>query len=750
MRIAGAPSLLISHGRPLSTIILRGSNVSNRGKLNSISSKCLAASAQSSSWSHTRRFKSTGSPFSTPPSNIDRLDSGSAVPSPLSTPSLGPEHVGATRRFLHRFPVIKWTLYSCGSIVFGLAVTIGLMLAYDFTTYREAHVGKVPLAPLALHPEPGGPKNLPILSNNVDDWQDEVSKELCKKERLVIVGGGWGAVSLLSALDPNKYNVTVVAPTNFYLFTPLLPSATVGTVEPRSLVESLRRIIARVHGHYVEGYAVDVVLPSSTSRKSFFSPSSPSTEDNLLEVQVIDGHNWENLTGEQDKTSRKRVYIPYDKLVIACGSVSNTHGVSGLENCFQLKTIKDARAIRSHIMDNLEMAALPTTTEEQRDRLLSFVICGGGPTGIETAAEIYDMMNEDVLKHFPKILRQAMSVHVIQSREHILNTYSEKISEYAEKKFSRDGVDLITNARVKRVEPEKVIYTVKQPNSNEVKEMEIPSGFTLWSTGIAMNPFTKRLTQLLPNQFHLKALQVDSHLRVKGAEPGTMYALGDASTIDNRLIEHLYEWVDKHDTDHDGQLTYNEFTGVVKDIAHNFPLASKHFEKMDKIFKRYDEDNDGKLGLNELASMFTQVQSGLTSLPATAQVASQQGKYLAHKLNKLAKVRDAAHREGKQTVDVASRTDDKASAAVGRVDVDDTHYKPFQYHNLGSLAYIGNAAAFDIPFLPDSIGQFAGGLIAMYAWRSFYLSEQVSSRTRLLLLIDYIKRGVYGRDMSRL
>jgi NADH dehydrogenase FAD-containing subunit len=76
----------------------------------------------------------------------------------------------------------------------------------------------------------------------------------------------------------------------------------------------------------------------------------------------------------------------YDKLVIACGSVSSTHGVPGLDNCFQLKTVSDAQQIRRRILDNFEAASLPTTTPEERKRLLSFVICGGGPTGIETAA----------------------------------------------------------------------------------------------------------------------------------------------------------------------------------------------------------------------------------------------------------------------------------------------------------------------------------------------------------------------------
>lgn len=129
--------------------------------------------------------------------------------------------------------------------------------------------------------------------------------------------------------------------------------------------------------------------------------------------------------------------------------------------------------------DNLELAALPTTTPEERTRLLSFVVCGGGPTGVEFAAELVDMMAEDVLKYvgsahraslnvcerveqaydnslmpmmqYPKLLGSEVKVHVIQSRDHILNTYSEKISEYAESKFARNDVKLWTNARYVRI-----------------------------------------------------------------------------------------------------------------------------------------------------------------------------------------------------------------------------------------------------------------------------------------------------------
>ncbi|KAJ1043126.1 hypothetical protein NDA10_002129 [Ustilago hordei] len=626
---------------------------------------------------------------------------------------------------------LRWTGYTVGSIVFGLTATTAIILAHDALTYREAHVDKVPLNPLALEPKRGGPKNLPILCSYPEDEQDELSKKLAGKERLVIVGGGWAAVGLLKSLDPEKYNVTLISPNNYYLFNPLLPSAAVGTVEPRSLIEPIRKLLARVHGHYIQGFATDVIM----------GDEQPGTQ-RLLEVGVISGDDWDGealcgggvTVGERKETKGKSIYVPYDRLIVAVGSVTASHGVPGLENCFHLKTISDARRIRSHILDNLEVASLPTTTPEERKRLLSFVVCGGGPTGVETAAEISDMINEDVFDYFPKVLRAQAEVHLIQSREHILNTYSEKISEYAEAKFARDAVDVIVNARVKRVDPDQVLYTVKDPATGKVTQLSVPSGFTLWSTGIAMSPFTKRVTELLPNQSHLKALQIDSHLRVKGAPLGTMYALGDASTIDNRLTDYLYDFVDRYDADKDGRLSYSEFETFAKAIRRKFPIASKHFTKLREMFDEYDADKDGKLNLNEIANVLIETGNKMTALPATAQVAAQQGSYLGSKLNKLAKRRD-------QGGDMHPHTAEEVE------DVDEEVAKPFKYTNFGSLAYIGNAAAFDLP-IPG--GSFAGGLIAMYAWRSFYLSESVSMRTRALLLGDYIKRGIWGRDLSRI
>jgi NADH dehydrogenase FAD-containing subunit len=140
-------------------------------------------------------------------------------------------------------------------------------------------------------------------------------------------------------------NLTPFVIPHSHYSTSLLPSATVGTIEPRSLVEPLRKILARVKGHYIQGRAVDVVMGTAL-------PSNRGGDDRLLEVEVIDGHYSDEKSAVDGAANHlgKHVYVPYDRLVVAVGAVTADHGVPGLENCFHLKTVQDARKIRSHLI----------------------------------------------------------------------------------------------------------------------------------------------------------------------------------------------------------------------------------------------------------------------------------------------------------------------------------------------------------------------------------------------------------------
>ena len=381
-------------------------------------------------------------------------------------------------------------------------------------------------------------------------------------------------------------------------------------------------------------------------------------------------------------------------------------------------------------MQNLEDACLPTTSDEERRRLLSFVVSGGGPTGVEFAAELFDMLNEDMGLSFPKILRNEISVHVIQSRGHILNTYDEALSRFAEARFAHDQVEVLTNSRVKEVQKDKILFTQKDEKGDTVLK-EIPMGFCLWSTGVAQTDLCKRIADKIDVQNNRHALETDTHLRLTGAPLGSVYAIGDCSTVQNNVADHLVHFLrsiawEKGKDPEKMHISFSEWRDVAQRVKKRFPQAADHLKRLDKLFEQYDQDKSGTLDFNELHELLVQIDSKLTSLPATAQRADQQGKYLGRKLNKLAQ---AAPGMSANEVDYG--------------DLDEAAYKAFEYRHMGSLAYIGNSAVFDFNGL-----SFSGGLLAVYLWRSVYFAQSVSFRTRLLLAMDWSKRALFGRGES--
>ncbi|OUT20678.1 hypothetical protein CAS74_004343 [Pichia kudriavzevii] len=622
-----------------------------------------------------------------------------------------------SRRSFPLSKIVKYFFFSAGVISCSFAAALAGFFIFDYTTYTPPVVPENLIIPFdSLNPKRGGPENLPILSKNLDSY-DSPDKILdSHKPKLVILGCGWGSVSLLNQLDPDQYDVTVISPTNYFLFTPMLPCAAVGTFDIRTVMESIRSLVNKVHGHYLCAKAEKIEI-----------------NDRLIKVK--------------DLNTEQFFYIPYDKLVVAVGCTSNTHGVQGLEHTLQLKTAVDALTIRRKLINNFEKACLPTVSDEERRKLLSFVVCGAGPTGVEVAAEISDFVNEDLPRLYPKILRQEVSIHIIQSRSHILNTYDSAISDYAMKKFASDDIDLLVNSRVEKITPEYVVFNQKHANG-DVERKELPYGMCIWSTGIGLNSLTKSISDdLKPHQRNRRALETDSHLRVIGAPLGQIYAIGDCSTVRTDIGSHLEEYVenfivkrhksffsfsgdekDIHVSEDDiknFEVTYYQLRSLCQEIEKHSPLAAEAMNLADDLIPKYDKSGKGTLKFEQLQALFKEIDSKVTALPATAQRAHQEGAYLGKKLNKLARIDESL-----------------PEYQSHNKDWDDTVTKPFKYKHLGSLAYIGNSAVFDLPGHP-----FFGGLVAMYLWRSIYFSQSVSLRTRALMFFDWLKRGIFGRDV---
>ena len=187
----------------------------------------------------------------------------------------------------------------------------------------------------------------------------------------VVSGTGWSSYSLLRNIDKRVYNVIVVSPRNHFLFTPLLCSTTVGTLEFRSIIEPVRNSGFRQNAHFLLSHAVSI-----------------DTTKRVVTCRCVFD---ESLIHE----------VPYDRLVIGIGALSNTFNVPGVEkHAFFLKEIADAQRIRNQILKNFELSLQPKVSMEKAQKLLHFVIVGGGPTGVEFAAELYDFVKKVSAKLF--------------------------------------------------------------------------------------------------------------------------------------------------------------------------------------------------------------------------------------------------------------------------------------------------------------------------------------------------------------
>ncbi len=305
------------------------------------------------------------------------------------------------------------------------------------------------------------------------------------RTRLVLLGTGFAAFSVVKGVDTRRYEVTVVSPRNHFLFTPLLPSTTVGTVEFRSIIETARRPGVR-----------------------FYLARCGGVDPAARRIQCRNGASFE---------------LEYDRLVIAVGAVPNTYGISGVhEHALFLKDLNDARSLRQNILGRLEAASLPELSPEERARLLHFVVCGGGPTGVEFAAELHDLLMEEGRRYYPEVA-DVVKITLVEAGPDILSTFDAKLRRYASDLFRRQRIEVRTGTPVIKVEENRV----------QLKNGEwISYGLLLWSTGNAPS----ELVRALPFRKDARGAHIltDGCFRVLGWD--NVYALGDCAAIEGNPL----------------------------------------------------------------------------------------------------------------------------------------------------------------------------------------------------------------------
>ncbi|KAH9744296.1 External alternative NAD(P)H-ubiquinone oxidoreductase B4 [Citrus sinensis] len=523
-----------------------------------------------------------------------------------------------------------------------------------------------------------------------------------KKKKVVVLGTGWAGTTFLKNLKSNSFEVQVVSPRNYFAFTPLLPSVTNGTVEARSIVEPTRNIVRKkgmdIQFKEAECYKIDA------EKKKIYCRT---TEDRTC-------------------GGKEEFALDYDILVIAMGAQPNTFNTPGVvEHAHFLKEVEHAQRIRRSVIDCFERASLPNLSDEERKKILHFVVVGGGPTGVEFAAALHDFVIDDLSKLYPS-LKEFTRITLLEAGDHILNMFDKRITASAEEKFKRDGIDLKTGSMVVKLSDKEI--STKDRATGQISS--IPYGMVVWSTGIGTRPVIMDFMKQI-GQANRRVLATDEWLRVEGCE--SVYALGDCATINQRkVMEDISAIFSKADKNNTGKLNVKDLKEVVKDICERYPqveiyLNKKQLKNINVLLKNAEEDPKKasmEFDIEKFKKALSEVDSQMKHLPATAQVAAQEGAYLANCFNRMEQCEK--NPEGPLRFRGAGRH----------------RFHPFRYKHFGQFAPLGGeeaAAQLELPFDWISVGR-----------GSQWLCKQISWRTRFLVISDWRRRFMFGRDSSRI
>jgi NADH dehydrogenase len=271
--------------------------------------------------------------------------------------------------------------------------------------------------------------------------------------RVVIVGGGFGGLYAAKGLAHAPVEVTLVDRRNYHLFQPLLYQVATGALSPSEIASPLRHVLSR----------------------------NRNTRVWLAEVTDIDVNAHELVLEEQR--------LSYDSLVLAAGAGNYYFGHDQWQaDAPGLKSIDDATEIRGRILRAFEAAEMEPDPEKRR-ALLTFVLIGGGPTGVELAGAMSEIANDTLRHDFRRINPAEAQILLLEGGDRILPTFPPELSEAAVRSLTRMGVHTRTKAMVTGVDPAGV--TIRVDGSTQ----HIPACTVLWSAGVAPSPLGAILCQ---------------------------------------------------------------------------------------------------------------------------------------------------------------------------------------------------------------------------------------------------------------
>jgi len=299
---------------------------------------------------------------------------------------------------------------------------------------------------------------------------------------ILVVGGGFAGSYVARLLG--RSGATIVSPENFMLFTPILPEAASGTIEPRHAVVPLRQMC-------------------------------PHAELLLGTVQALDE---ERRVVEVATSGAGTFEVSYEQLVLAPGAVTRTVPVPGLaEHALGFKDLADAIHLRNRVLRELEAAAAELD-DGAAARHLTFVFVGAGYAGVEALAELSDLVT-DALRYYSRLRGLPQRWVLVDAAPKILPEIPTRLGEYAAKELTRRGVEIHVGTTLESIDAHEAVLSNGE---------RIPTRTLVWTAGVKASPLLGRLGMPLDGRGRVL---VDELLRVEGRE--RLWALGDAAAVPN-------------------------------------------------------------------------------------------------------------------------------------------------------------------------------------------------------------------------
>lgn len=361
-----------------------------------------------------------------------------------------------------------------------------------------------------------------------------MSVPISELPRIVVVGCGFAGLKFVNKINSNQYQIVLIDRNNYHTFQPLMYQVASSGLEPDSIVYPIRKTFsgkANFHFRMAEVLSVD-------------------STDNLLHTNIG--------------------AVNFDYLVIATGATTNFFGIKSIEKfSFTMKSLRESLDLRSIIIQNFE-EALTLPRLEDRQKYLTFIIVGGGATGVELAGALAELKKHSLQKDYPDLDINQMHIQVIEASDRLLKNMSENASDKALKFLKNLGIEVDLNTTVKDYDGNIAITSKENINTKTL----------IWTAGVKGAPLDG--LQSMINRSN--RITTDEYHKIKGCD-SSIFSVGDVASIESKLIKNGYPMLASVAS----QQGYH--------LASNFNLLAKN--KKQTPFKYRDRGTMATIGKNK-------------------------------------------------------------------------------------------------------------------------------------------------------